>query len=448
MDHDIHAKVEQHMRALQQLLETHAVLLASHYKQCAICDALDANPTSPDSFYRLCELRDGCACSPDKAICPACFTKQLKTVQWRAEGDPSIVFECPLCRHAIQYAIPTKRARDMCDALDDAERARKTIVPVTLYSFDYVSSYSDAEHLTDDVIRAITLDDSDYQMFSDIVNMRMGPFECVDDCISSIKFLRMCRMCPTTWPAWLQDDSPLTVQDDACLRGKVNLFTSYGTKTTIDDLEEHNGRCILDLPDRLGASTEMIESWIIATQPPRNFNHTYVVRDMRFNVNGYTQLEDPIGVFLTEDNRNYNNIYNTVLRKIFEEKEPVIPRGPRWRWIDRDLESFFKLVHKCVLYDGVIVDKALFQRLCSQPDIPLSATTHSNTALLKLVLNPDSPSSVDNPLSVIEDAISGQLLHMPTWLYIDSMTQFHKMLDTFGWALYLAYLRECVFKFE
>ena len=450
-----------HMRSLQQLFETHGDLLANWYMRCAICEAYDVNPTSSDSFYRLCELKHGCACSADKAICPTCFTKQLKALKWRAEGKPSVKFECPLCRHGIEYALPIaaraeKRSRTERDAGDcDTERACKTLVPVTTYDDSSVyetiysesesereseseSESSEAEAESEDEPESDDLNDTinrnglflrEIRMFED--TLVSHSIETIDDYFRYIRRLYDINACPKTWPNWIQPGHTSVDQVEATLRTKINIFTSNGT-VLIPEAEDEE----YSLPTNLDTSIGMLEDWIIATQPPTAFNYNFVLGKIRL-----ADPVDPIGAFINEDGNNYQAVYKGALLEMFKKKQPLV--GGKTRWIDADLECFFKLIHDKICTE-TIVDEELFKKLC-QSRFPLSSRNYSSHDLLNSILEPDFRKH--NPID-LNSMMEYHAHNLPACARIDDVPKLREMLDTFEWALYLAYLRECVFKFE
>lgn len=468
----IRVDTEHHVRALHQLLEKHADLLTDQYKKCVICCALDVNPTTPDAFYQLCELRGGCRCSSDKAICPTCFTKQLKAVKWCVEGKPSVGFECPLCRHAIQYAVPVvKRARSARDTNDEDEdgRAHKTVVPLTLYNdssiFEVlysdddddsdsdidididigsdssssdpvsVSNDDDNNYSADDAVTGNNLRQSEHIMFGDVLNAFI--IDRADDYSHRILALHESSACPTTWPKWIQPNQMTTSQAKVLLGEKINRWTSHGVVPNYYRLHRYDE---YDLPRELSRSITMVMDWMVATQPPTRFNVDFVLNKMRNNTSGIGPV-DPIHVFIVEDGRNYEKIYINVLYKhIDERREAIIDRN---KWMDDDLTRFFKLIHDKICME-TIVDEELFKKLC-QSSIPLSSTMRTRTALFRLTLD---PSFKQHSPWMIDDMIGYQLANMPECVPIGNICKLREMISAFGWALYLAYLRECVFKFE
>lgn len=457
---------EYHARVLQQLLEKHADLLAKQHLQCALCCALDVNPTSPNCFYRLRDLKYGCACSSEKAICPTCFAKQLKAVKWQADGDPNVVFECPLCRHVVRYAVPVannreKRARSARGADDKDERARKTVVPLTLYDNDSssdddssssdddsssnddsssdpdlvsVSVGGDHNYSADDAVTGNSLRQSEHRMFCDVLKAFI--IDCADDYSHRILALHESNSCPTSWPKWIQPNQMTTSQVKELLGEKINRWTSHGLVPNDFFL-----RCgDYDLPRDMSSSIPMIMDWMVATQPPTSFNIDFVLNKMRNNTSG-TGPTDPIYAFVNECGGNYEKIYINVLYKHIDKRREVIVG--RKEWMDDDLRRFFKLIHEKI-YMETIIDDDLFKKLC-QSRLPLSSTTRTSNALFGLVLDPGFK---QHSPPMIYDIIVYQLANMPNCVLIGNTCKLREMVDAFGWALYLAYLRECVFKFE
>lgn len=103
---------EQVIASLDELVKRHGL------DTCCICD----NACLPRLSSRLEKMTQGCACKA--SICTPCVTKCLKT-----NANNNIVFQCPLCRHLIEYV--TCRTSGSTSSIVDATDVD---VPVTLHS--------------------------------------------------------------------------------------------------------------------------------------------------------------------------------------------------------------------------------------------------------------------------------------------------------------------------